>query len=191
MVYGHDNRIRDETWPVTDHFYAKFRRGIEQAIIKSPNIYGIVIRPAWVFGGTGGPWGNRCFSNPEKLVLRGVHKDRKYSWIHIEDLAEAYVLAGIKANTVKGYIFNISNTYDTPAFADLLLQGNRLAGYKGEVHWEDNKAWQDELLDATVIVDSRLATNLLGFVPKNIGFLDNLEFYYKTYLAKNQLYFPK
>ena len=48
-----------------------------------------------------------------------------------DDLGESYVLACNKASTVRGYIFNISNNYDAPVLADLVVQGSKLAGYKG------------------------------------------------------------
>lgn len=188
MVYGHDTRIRDESWPISQTFYAKFRRTVETAVVHSPHICGIVIRPAWVFGGDSGPHANTIFQNPGKIVFKGSQRDRRYSWIHIDDLAEAYVLACLRSPLAQGHIFNISNNYDTPIFADLVLHGARMAGYKGEITWEKRESWTDELGDATVLVNCQKATTLLGFVPKVFGLMDNLEFYFQCYLANKTLH---
>jgi len=184
MVYGHDTRIRDEKWPVSDTFYAQWRRKVEEAVTHSRDVNGIVLRPGWVFGGNGGPHGPQMFDCPDKLVLVGKNKERRYSWIHIDDLAAAYVAAGIKATSVRGMIFNIVNGYDNPVFADLVLQGTRLDGYKGEVEWNENVTdWHDILVDASVILSPLLAMNHLGWKPNILGLLDHLPFYYQTYKA--------
>jgi len=188
MVYGNDPRVRDEAWPVGTHFYAQFRRKVEEAVTHSPHVSGTVIRPGWVFGGTGGGVADSFFfRNPSKLVLYGRSKDRRFSWIHIDDLAEAYVAAVIKPFASRGQIFNIVNGYDNPAFVDLAIKGSRLAGYKGEIYWEENRNYMDEAADATVILNSLQATALLGWTPKIFGFLDNLELYYESYKASKRL----
>jgi len=188
MVYGHDDRIRDEAWPVSTTKYANFRRKVEEAVTHSTHVSGIVIRPAWVFGGSVGPFGDRIFTNPDKLVLYGRNHDRRHSWVHIDDLAEAYVAAAAKSQATRGLIFNIVNGYDAPKHSDLALRAARLAGYKGELHWEESRNWIDELVDASVVLNSLQATTIFGWTPKIFGFLDNLEFYYQVYKATKALH---
>jgi hypothetical protein len=40
-------------------------------------------------------------------LLLGVHKDRRYSWVHVDDLGESYVLAAKAGKRVAGEVFNI------------------------------------------------------------------------------------
>lgn len=44
-VYGHDERIRDESWPIADNEYTRWRRRIEEATINSSLVNGVVLRP--------------------------------------------------------------------------------------------------------------------------------------------------
>jgi len=189
MVYGNDERIRDENWPIADTKYAKLRRQVETFTLNAPlsQVTPIVIRPGWVFGHSTSAHGS-LFSNPEKLIIKGVHRDRRYSWVHIDDLGDAYVLAAKAGKRVEREIFNIVG-YDAPTWKELALKAARLSGFKGEITWEPNTEgdFVDELRDANVVLSPQKAIDLLGWQPRIWGFLENLELYYKTYLAHKQI----
>jgi len=180
MVYGHDERVRNEAFPIGSTIYSNWRRNVEEHVIHSADVNGIVIRPGWVFGGSGGPYGNDMFQNPEKIVLRGKNHNRRYSWIHVDDLAEAYVAAAHKSAAARGLIFNIVNGVDAPVHSELLLKAARLYGFKGEVQWEENKEWLDHALDSNVVLLPTLATTVLGWTPKVFGFYEYLELFYES-----------
>jgi hypothetical protein len=59
----------------------------------------------------------------------------------------------------------------------------------GEVHWVESTqgSWLLETIDGTVITNSQLAKDLLGWEPKIIGLLDHLEFYYASFKAYEAL----
>eukprot|EP01112_Ceratiomyxa_fruticulosa_P022194 TRINITY_DN805_c0_g2_i1.p1 TRINITY_DN805_c0_g2~~TRINITY_DN805_c0_g2_i1.p1 ORF type:complete len:295 (-),score=74.52 TRINITY_DN805_c0_g2_i1:81-965(-) len=178
MVYGHDERIRDENWPISNTVYAGKRRAIETHLLNSKGVYPIVFRPGWVFGYDLGP-AKFLFEVPadKKKQLYGKHHDIKFSWVHVDDLGDAYVAAAKHAKKVAGEIFNIVG-YDKPKFVDLLLKGAELAGSKIEIEFLPSRGtFYDELLDATVVLSPQKAIDLLGWTPKVYGFFENLEIY--------------
>lgn len=50
-----------------------------------------VVRPGFVYGGQGGFVANLFYSEP--LVIQG-RRDMRWSWVHVDDLAEGYVAIG-------------------------------------------------------------------------------------------------
>jgi len=188
MVYDHDERVRDETWPIGTRPYSIWRSAVEAATIHAENLNGIVIRPGWVFGydGVGGrPFADFLFGGKHQTIsIAGDHHDRKYSWIHVDDLAEAYVAAANKASYLHGEIFNIVNGYDSPSWEELSRKGATLAGVKDvKIEWKPKENKMDDIIDATVILHSAKARRLLDWTPKIFGFYDNLEHYYNFWKA--------
>jgi len=185
MVYGEDERLRDETWPISDtKNYSKWRKTVEDHLLNSKDLDGIVIRPGWVFGVNAASqlnWENEIF----KTDLKGKNKDRKFSWIHINDLAEAYVLAAQKRSVSKKQVFNIVNGYDNINHFDLVKKAASIAGL-GEVKWKDTK--EDLLYDNTSVLSPLKAMTLLDWKPKILGFYENLEFYYESFRALKSKY---
>jgi len=186
MVYEHNERVRDETWPVDTRTYSKWRADIEAATIQSEHLNTIVIRPGWVFGYDGGQYfGDLMFGTKQpKISIGGDHHDRKYSWIHVDDLSDAYVAAANRASTVHGEIFNIVNGLDNPGWGDLLKKAALISGVKDvQVEWKPKETALDDAADATVILNPAKAAQLLGWTPRIFGFYDNLEFYYQAWKA--------
>lgn len=50
-----------------------------------------VVRPGFVYGGQGGFVADLFYSEP--LVIQG-RRDMRWSWVHVDDLAEGYVAIG-------------------------------------------------------------------------------------------------
>jgi len=183
MVYGHDERIRDENWPTCNTVYATWRTGVERLVLKQQgtHITPIVIRPAWVFGQRMGNHGSSVFGT-SPLTFAGVNKDRRYSWIHIDDLGDHFVAAAKQGARVKGEVFNAVG-YDSPKWVDLVVAGHALAGHKGEIKWVEKSTDADELRDANVVLNPQKSIDLLGWVPKQRDFLGNLQVYYNAFKA--------
>jgi len=180
MVYGQDERVRDENWPISDtKFYSQWRKRVETKVIHDPHFDGVVMRPGWVFGVNEASSGHFESSIFGKGFLKGRNKERRFSWIHIDDLCEAYVAVVNRIGSVKGEVFNIVNGYDNWRQIDLVKRGCELAGI--EFQWIESD--DVELTDNTSVLQSSKALRLLDWRPKIFGLLDNLEFYYECYKA--------
>jgi len=182
MVYDHDERTRDEGWPIGSTAYASMRRDIESFYLDSTNICSIVIRPGWVYGRDMRN-NSEFFEKPEsgKIFIYGKNPQRRYSWVHVDDLADGYVAAARAGSRVSGQIFNIVG-YDTPRWEDLMRKGIQLAKSGVELVFAPSRGtYTDELRDAEVVLSPKKTMDMLGWRPKHVGFLENLELYYNAY----------
>jgi len=188
MVYGDSQEVRDETSPFNnEHPLFKAKTVFEAEVLTQEKVRGIVIRPGWLYGGTGSYSGHYFSANEktEKLIIRG-NKDKRYSWIHIDDLTSAYVLVVQAGGRLKGEVFNIvERNNKPPTFEGLSLKGAAIAGFKGTVEYaEPHKSdYYSTDVNRTVILNPQKAIDLLGWTPRHIGLVDELEIYYLSYLA--------
>eukprot|EP01111_Echinosteliopsis_oligospora_P005005 TRINITY_DN18164_c0_g1_i1.p1 TRINITY_DN18164_c0_g1~~TRINITY_DN18164_c0_g1_i1.p1 ORF type:complete len:313 (-),score=84.46 TRINITY_DN18164_c0_g1_i1:14-952(-) len=182
MVYEHDERTRDEAWPIGSTEYASMRRDMETFYLNSEKINPIIIRPGWVYGRDMRN-NKEFFEKPEsgKIYIYGKHPARRYSWIHVDDLGDGYVAAARAGSSVSGQIFNLVG-YDTPKWEDLMKKGIQLAKSGAELVYAPSRGnYVDELRDAEVVLSPKKAMDMLGWAPKHIGLLENLELYFNAY----------
>ena len=132
-VHG-DNReevVTDTTPTTTPHPYSAWRVVHERNVVGSTVLNGIVIRPAWVIGRSGSYLGNMLFSDAGagEVVWIGTPGAR-YSIIHQDDLADAYVRAVERGSIVRGSTFDVTNEF-TESVDDILATFCRISGAKG------------------------------------------------------------
>lgn len=129
-VHG-DNRkdIVSDTTPCTNPAAAvAWRLDQEQAVIANPNLNGLVIRPALLYGRSGSllaPLFKRAAE--EKRVTWPGTPGGRYALIHTDDLADLYVKAAEKACIAGGKIFDAANDF-TESVDDLLRALKEIAG---------------------------------------------------------------
>lgn len=160
------------------------RKEFEDKVLAATDLNTTVIRPGWVFGTHGGPYVDSFFRidpNAEKLVLQGS-LEKRWSWVHVDDVASAYVLAVEHSNASVAQLFNIA-TAEAPTYAEMRLALARAAGWKGTRADILSQPAPPEAatMEATVIVDSAKARRLLGWAPKHAGFLAEIETYYRSW----------
>ena len=129
-VHG-DNRdevVCDTTPTATPHPFAAWRAVHERNVVGSALINGIVIRPVWVIGRSGSHLGNILFPSAHagKVVGLGIPGGR-YSTIHQDDLADAYLRAVERGSVVGGSIFDIANEF-TEGVDDVLATLCKVSG---------------------------------------------------------------
>jgi len=147
-------------------------------------LHALVIRPGFVYGGHGGHIADMFFSVDVKapeLTLYGS-PDKRWSWVHIDDLGEAFVLAAKRGPKIASELFNIATT-EAPSYRELRTRMAQAAGWKGQVKFEAIPASMDRVLgwEATVITNPAKAVAVLGWQHKHVGFLAELELYYLTW----------
>jgi len=190
LVYGdHKNEIVDETFAVPKSFSRAVieKAVIEKAVISNKDVEGVVIRPAWIYGGDSGRYISPWFEPNSKgeIDIFG-NPDKSYSWAHIEDLADAYVrVVGASKSLVAGEIFDVAD--DTRVtYATVKIAFARAAGVEGKVVYSPalEDAWS-QVCESTVLVASQKIRKVLGWKPRHGAFLDNLDLYYLAYRAHN------
>jgi len=180
-----DPVIRDESFPLRNEFpFFKARIAFELEVLKQTSLRGVVIRPGFVYGGSGSVSGI-LFANgtAEKITIRG-DPNRRWSWVHISDLVDGYIRAVRAGNLVKGEVFNLVG-FSSPRYEDVVLGTARAAGFKGKIEYADPDPsdWSSVNANYTVVVNPQKAINLLGWYPLQLPLLDDIDVYYKAAAA--------
>jgi len=173
LVYGHStSKIFDENdLPQADATgFLRERIMLEQQVITNPDIYGVVVRPSFVFGRK-----SRHFYPYFQQALQGrviVSGPPHVSWseIHIDDLVDFYVrVVEAAPSVVAGHIFNLA---DMSRYTNLQIATAfaAVAGFTGRVEIDEKSGF--EHMNKTVLVDSSKAMRLLGWRAKHPLLLD-------------------
>ncbi|KAJ2488480.1 hypothetical protein IWW47_005378, partial [Coemansia sp. RSA 2052] len=124
------------------------------ALQRAPNVRVIVLRPALVYGRTGGYF-DRLFSGLTAGTIRLPGTlENSLSTIHVDDLAELYVKVAERAPVLKGQILTAANRSSEPV-QDIVRAVRRLAG-KREIKVEPHKPanFNDESVTLTQVIDT-------------------------------------
>jgi len=178
MTYGNQPEIVDETTPFSKR---SWRSELEESILSTPALNTIIIRPGFVYGGSGGYFATNWFEAKTKLVIIGS-PTKRYSWVHVDDLGEAYARVVQRAAQLDKEVFNISD-YSAPTYEEVMVGLNKVAGFNGPIEHVPAKPGQETHFDSTVVFNPAKAHRLLGWYPKHLGILAEAELYYRSYLA--------
>jgi len=188
LVHGHhDEVVREEQLSCPSAIQVRVQQ--EAEVVQAKEIHGIVIRPGFVYGYAGGNGGthlgDKVFNlHDGKIVITGKG-DKKWSWIHIHDLAHAYLLAAQKFTVANGQIFDIGSP-NPPSYEEFRKKAAAVAGHKNaEVVTAPVPAGEffAQLLETTVRVSPKKAEHLLGWKASHPELLDDLEPVYEAYKA--------
>jgi len=161
LVYGdHPGEVVDETTPIPPYPMVQWRIDHEKQVVGQDKLNGVVIRPGFVYGHSGslsaplfkaagdtlvikGPlvrWSvgslvRSLLAERETLATRTGKREKRWSWVHVEDLAQAYVLAVQKIHVAKGEVFNIVSP-SSPTWEELNLSAAKLVGFTGKVDYQ-------------------------------------------------------
>jgi len=155
---------------------------------------GEVVRPGWVYGGSGGTYNSIFFGQVNALTstvtLKG-RPDKRYSWVHIEDLATAFQLLIDAAEPARfaGQLFNVVAN-EAPTYEEIILSAALAAG----IRQEELKIVREELaaddwmnmLETCVVVDNKKARTWLGWKILHSGFLQEMNLYYPAWVLFNK-----
>jgi len=166
------------------------KKNLEDYILSVTELRTVVIRPGFVYGGHGGVIAPLFFDvNPANKELSLVGRpDKRWSWVHTDDLGEAYVRAAKVGSVVDNQLFNISAP-DHPTFEELKLASARAAGWQGtkqdikfvpvehprQLNWETN-----------VLINPQKAYDLLGWKPSHVGIINEIDIYYNSWKIAQQ-----
>jgi nucleoside-diphosphate-sugar epimerase len=187
-VYGDTRgRLVDESTPLNPPKMVARRPDIEQLVLSAADVRGLVIRPGCVYGYQGGLTGMWFAGAVQEKNLSAVGDGaNRWTMVHADDLAEAYLRAG--ESGLCGEAFNITDR-SRWSIADMLAAVARATGYTGRIEFvpvaEAAKSMGDfaECLALDQHVDARKAVRRLGWQPKHGGFVDDVETYFLSWKA--------
>ncbi|CAF2612584.1 unnamed protein product [Rotaria sp. Silwood2] len=140
-----------------------------------------VIRPGFVYGGQGGFVADLFYSEP--LVIQG-RRDMRWSWVHVDDLAEGYVAVGrAPRSVVDGQLYNLAAPNDNPTYEELRTAMAKAQGRKENIKYKEAEADVPSRWDTDSIINPAKAMNELGWRPRHVGFVEEIETYYKAWAA--------
>jgi len=187
LVYGDQpGKVLSESDALKPQPMLKQRVEFEQAVTKSTNadVDGMVIRPGFVYGGKSN--GLSMWFTPNKegqWVIDGSPK-KQWGWVHIQDLAQLYVLATEAASSVvRGEIFN-ANDATRITYAEARTLFARAAGFTGEMTpVKRGDDFFSQIMDASTQTTSAKACKLLGWRPALGPLQDHAQTIYKAWKA--------
>ncbi|MEU5700051.1 NAD-dependent epimerase/dehydratase family protein [Streptomyces aurantiacus] len=180
--------LMDENTPGNPDSPLGFRFALEKELAAT-GLAHTVVRPGFMYGGPAttsmtGQW----FAAAEagKPVFYG-DTTKRWSWIHVDDLADAYVRVLANPAAVDGEIFVIADDQRLSAL-DLQRAAVRAAGYTGEIIMESAEAggMLQTAADQDELVSSAKAHRLLGWRPHHVSFTDAPERHYRAWKAAQQ-----
>jgi nucleoside-diphosphate-sugar epimerase len=176
----------------TDEFEMIPKRELEKQILAATDIRGTVIRPGFVYGGHGGVIAPLFFNvDLDKDIIIEGRPDKRWSWVHVDDLGDGYVAVAKAGSVVDRQIFNLS-AQDSPTYEELKVTAARAAGWKGSrenikyVPLPESE-FRRKNWETNVIINPKKAYDLLGWRPSHVGVLNEIEIYYESWKASRSL----
>jgi nucleoside-diphosphate-sugar epimerase len=192
-VYGNTGlRVVDEACPLNPIDIVKWRPDHEERVLKatSHNLRTIIIRPGCVYGGVGGLT-NLLFTSTHngKVVIPGSGTNR-WAMVHVDDLAQAYVLAAEKE--LSYIILNIVDD-SCPTLHGIALAVAKVAGLSEEIQSISPEEGQQQFgfLTEGLMVDQQVSNNrakrILNWFPYHPSFINDVEIYYNSWKVAQEV----
>ncbi|MTD55803.1 NAD-dependent epimerase/dehydratase family protein [Amycolatopsis pithecellobii] len=177
--------LMDENTPGNPESFLSFRFQLEKELAAS-GLSHTIVRPGFMYGGAGTTsMSAQWFAAAEegKPVFYG-DPEKQWSWVHIDDLAEAYVRILAHPAAVDGETFVIADDQRLRVL-DVMKVAIGVAGYTGEITMESAEAGGvlQVTADQNELVSSAKARRILGWTPNHASFTDAPEVHYRAWKA--------
>jgi nucleoside-diphosphate-sugar epimerase len=171
----------DETTPGNPESPLHFRFRLERELADS-GLGHTIVRPGFLYGGAAGTsmlgqWfagGSSFYGDTTK----------RWSWVHVEDLADAYTAILRDPARFDGETFVLADDQRLRAI-DVQREALRAAGHTGEVSLEDAEAggMMQVAADQDELVTSAKAHRLLGWRPRHLSPTDAIDVHFRAWRA--------
>lgn len=173
-------RVADEDTPVNPTPLVAWRPAVERTVLDAARngVRSVVIRPAMVYGRGGGAVGDFVRTARQTGAVRYVGDgSNRWSFVHVDDLAELYFLA--LTQSPEGYVYLAAAGEAIPV-KTLAEAASRAAGAEGRVQavpLEQARETMGLFADALVLdqqISGDRAKRLLGWKPRRPSVLEEL-----------------
>lgn len=189
-VWVHGNTgesIADEaTLPAPPRLVAS-RPATEQVVMGANDVRTLIIRPGCVYGGQGGMTGMWFKGAHQDMALSAVGDGRnRWAMVHVDDLAQAYLRAA--ESDLNREIFDIVD-YSRSTVGEMVEAVKGVSGYEGDINYipvADAAGTMGDFAECLALdqrVDAGKAARLLGWRPRHLGFVDEVDRYFKSWKA--------
>jgi len=190
-IYGkRPERVMDETTPTNPDHPLGFRRSMESKLFSTemPRVSRVVLRPGFMYGLDGhSSISGRWFGIGEKgeAIYRG-DKNKGWSWVHVGDLAQAYVTVAESPANLDGQVFCVADEQRYKC-VEVMQACLSAAGYQGKIEFapssddDETSTWFDQ----NEFITSGKIRRWLGWYPRHTGLIDEIETYYSAWKAAN------
>jgi nucleoside-diphosphate-sugar epimerase len=185
-VYGNQTtKAVNESEQVNPIKVVSWRPVVEEKILNTNDVTGIVIRPGCVYGKQGdmtSSWFEGTVSKSNFKVV-GDGKNR-WAMIHVDDLADAYYLAAMKSN--RNQVYNVTDGFSY-TLHDMAKAVSEVAKFNGKIEfipYEEAFKQMGEFAEALVIdqlIDSTKAKKDLQWDVKHQGFKKDVDLYLESW----------
>ncbi|KAI9636345.1 uncharacterized protein MKK02DRAFT_37108 [Dioszegia hungarica] len=174
--YGHGVQLTQWRWKV------------EEQVLASTAVQGIVIRPSILYGRSGSLTSMFVFQPAAKaqggtFKVVGEHESRMTT-IHADDLADLYLRVAERGSICKGQAFLGANpqTERLTDFCDAVVRASGSQGYELQA---PSNPFEDAWVSTTLARPS-LGEALTGWRPKKMGLVDGVDLYWAAAKAHMQ-----
>lgn len=163
-------RVADESTPVNPIPMVAWRPANEQAVLQARGARGVVIRPGMVYG-RGAGFAYELLGPKEDGIVRYVGSgENRWPWVHVDDLADLYVLA-LSASA--------GSLYYAATEAVTVKQAAAASGALTEsIPVEQARSQMGMLVDALLLdqqVSAAKAMKELGWKPRQASVLEDMK----------------
>ena len=179
--------VMDESVEPNPSHPLAFRRMLEKEALALANFGTVVLRPGFMFGNDGfNSIASDWFEMAEKgeAIYRG-DREKGWSWIHIDDLAEAYrLVVEAKDSGVAGEVFHLADDH-RPRCAEVMRACLDAAGHKGDIRFEPltKEDFVAAWFDQNEFITSAKAHDRLGWRVRHAGIVESAAVAYRAWKA--------
>jgi len=182
-VFGNTTEPVDENTPANPIDMVKSRPAFEKVYTDAG---AIVLRPGCVYGKQESLLGMYLAQLKQgNGEFNGyIHNEPFWTFVHIDDLADAYLRTVQRASSISGQIITI--TSQAESLRVFLQQAAKSLGFKGEIKFKDPKdPFGTALALSQKHISNRKAKLLLGWTPRFPPVTEDTERYVKSWIAYN------
>ena len=138
-IYGkRPERVMDETTPANPNHALAFRMSMESELFetKMPKVSKVVLRPGFMYGLDGhSSISAQWFAMGEKgrAIYKG-DRNKGWSWVHVGDLAQAYVKVAESPANLDGQVFCVADEQRYKCL-EIMQACLSATGYQGEIEF--------------------------------------------------------